>query len=473
MNTCFSPSTDHSLPSTAASSLDNPRHEAFALALAVGETPAGAYDAVGFHPKNRKSRAEALSQQPDIVARVKHLVARVKHLVENVPNLVDLWRTHALNFYTMPEPSGRETASEAARRVRTRVASPKQTPRRMNGWLWQVINGRRKIDRMQMQAVRLYVRLNHWDRAPKKGDAPTAPVLRLVPPGVVQSLDLINNVYLTYENQFNGANLMETEYESDCADADALNQEAEAAAAADSENVVRPSPGGPHVPAPDPQNIPMGTNGDQSSNHHSLEPQPSNPEFPENNDKNKASPSDRTLALQSRAEPIPDASANNRPSPEPSNLEPPNLNPSLPDPSDRTLALQGRAETTPDSHIDHLAARSHGETTFPSPVPPITATPPPASETAHSQRSTAHSGSAARRTVHPKLQPGETLAPGIKGNLNKGRLEPNLGDDGVWFGPSIYPKDPPKSPPPFDDSPPFNDQRTSLPRDLRPLQWQR
>ncbi|MDZ4289840.1 MAG: hypothetical protein U0984_17885 [Prosthecobacter sp.] len=188
MNTCFpplddgcpsSPSappplTDHSLPSTATHALDNPRHEAFAFALAAGESVAGAYDAAGFHPKNRKARSEALSQQPDIVAPVKHLV-------ETVPNLIDLWRSHAPSFGTMPE-----------------------TPRKMNAWLWQVLTGRRKVQPLQMQAARLFVRMNHWDRRPKKGeDAPTAPPLVLVSGPVAQSLDLINAVNLAHEVHFN------------------------------------------------------------------------------------------------------------------------------------------------------------------------------------------------------------------------------------------------------------------------------
>ncbi|MDZ4289244.1 MAG: S9 family peptidase [Prosthecobacter sp.] len=301
--------------------LDNCRHEAFAFALAAGESVAGAYDAAGFHPKNRKARSEALSQQPDVIARVKHLV-------ETVPNLMDLWRSHAPSFDTMPAPSGRETASEAARRVRTRVASPKQTARAMNGWLWQVLTGRRKVHHLQMQAARLYARINHWDRAPKKGDAPTAPPLRLVPGPVLQSLDLINAVNLAYEVQFNVRSPLEFEHEGDMDPAGATNKQN--GDPADAENAVRPYLYDPLDLIHGPQVIPMWKNGDRNPHPQSLELQPSTLSNPENNEQNKTSPQ------PSEAPQLSDALVKDELAKD--------------GPSDPSSAFQSRDEATPDSH---------------------------------------------------------------------------------------------------------------------------
>jgi hypothetical protein len=60
--------------------LENPRHETFALSLAQGATPEAAYRAAGFSDNNRKARARELAEDPDIAERVAHLKTCLPHI---------------------------------------------------------------------------------------------------------------------------------------------------------------------------------------------------------------------------------------------------------------------------------------------------------------------------------------------------------------------------------------------------------
>ncbi|MDZ4288253.1 MAG: hypothetical protein U0984_09850 [Prosthecobacter sp.] len=115
----------------------NPRYEAFAFALAAGSTVGEAYDEAGFHPNNRRSRADLLSQSPKVQARVAHLRATLDPAA--------LRRRHAPACTTLP-----------------------QTQEDMKAWLWQIMAGVRKINIRQWQAAKLFARMSGWDALLRK-----------------------------------------------------------------------------------------------------------------------------------------------------------------------------------------------------------------------------------------------------------------------------------------------------------------
>ncbi|MDZ4288721.1 MAG: hypothetical protein U0984_12220 [Prosthecobacter sp.] len=433
----------------------NPRYEAFAFALAAGSTVGEAYDEAGFHPNNRRSRADMLSQSPKVQARVAHLRATLDPAA--------LRRRHAPAFTTIP-----------------------QTKEDMKAWLWQIMAGVRKISIRQWQAAKLFARMNGWDALLRKElskakpgapqpATPAEPDAKTdldfepdLPETTRVSLYLLSLIQADKE-ALRSANPIEPELhdfeyypDSVYSDPPLLGEPwpepppPPDRSAATQEPEFPTPPHDPSVPlpplrkwvTPSPWGFFGDTLGDIKSPSQSPDPQASTTEIQKPGDQKISSES--TLAFQSRDDPSDpsDPSHLDGPPPQALNLEPLNLDSSPPPPASetahsqpstahvRTLALQSRAEPTPDFHP---SAPPH-----PDPIDPHAPKPDLPQTTANFPEPPAR----ARRTVHPRLQPGETLAPGIKGNLNKGRLEPNLGDDGVWFGPSIYPKDPPKPQPP-------------------------
>ena len=159
--------------------LENPRHEAFAFALASGASPADAYDSAGFSSKNRKARAQALSEHPDILARIERIY-------DEMPDVEDIHWNHGRPFTTMPE--SRE---------------------RMSVWVWQVMQGARKLTPAQLQAAKLFTRLRSWDREPCIPEPP----MRITDSGF-QSLAILSAVQAARESQLIDAPLA-TEADND------------------------------------------------------------------------------------------------------------------------------------------------------------------------------------------------------------------------------------------------------------------
>lgn len=112
--------------------LSNPRHEAFAMALARGHYPSVAYRLAGFSDNNAKARSAELLQNPDILARTEHLRACL-------PQIESTTNRFAPSLLLMPE-----------------------TKEEMTAWLWQVMSGTRTIVPHQLRAATLFCRLKGW-----------------------------------------------------------------------------------------------------------------------------------------------------------------------------------------------------------------------------------------------------------------------------------------------------------------------
>jgi len=112
------------------SPLLNPRHEAFAFALAYGSSPAEAYLQAGFNPKNRKARAQPPADDPVIVARVHYL-----HPEDPASQAVFPHRRHARPLPIGPRaqsPPGRPPPSGGGP-ARTRRSGPGSAVRPSRG----------------------------------------------------------------------------------------------------------------------------------------------------------------------------------------------------------------------------------------------------------------------------------------------------------------------------------------------------
>ncbi|TDU81202.1 hypothetical protein EI77_00505 [Prosthecobacter fusiformis] len=130
--------------------LKEPRHESFAFHLASGLEPKNAYHFAGFSPNNAKARAEELAQDPDIQDRVNHLKS-------TLPNTTRLRDRFAPSLLLMPE-----------------------TQDQMLAWLWQVMNGTRKVLPLQLRAATLFCRLKGWHLLkpiPAEQQAPPIPLM--------------------------------------------------------------------------------------------------------------------------------------------------------------------------------------------------------------------------------------------------------------------------------------------------------
>jgi hypothetical protein len=137
---------------SAPITLTNPRHEAFALALARGHLPATAYRLAGFSDSNAKARALALAQEP-------HIAARIQHLRACLPHIETVHQHFAPSLLLVPETRGE-----------------------MIAWLWQIANGTRAVVPTQLRAATLLCRLKGWHLKPPAappadpspdGDAPS------------------------------------------------------------------------------------------------------------------------------------------------------------------------------------------------------------------------------------------------------------------------------------------------------------
>ncbi|MDZ4286785.1 MAG: hypothetical protein U0984_02440, partial [Prosthecobacter sp.] len=286
--------------------LENPRHEAFAFALATGSIPSDAYRSVGYSAKNCKVRALDLVRRPGVIERINFLL-------EHLPHASQLRWLHAPEFTTMPE-----------------------SVEQMSAWLWQAMNGSRKLTSTQWQAAKLYSKLHKWGPI-LPGKYASSMVMT---ESSRRSLALLNAVRVAQENQLQTASPFATEAEEEADAEETLRRYHEAQAMgtdgsrADARQPAAGCPQGEDEGGEDEAttwegsktNGAMGTNGDSNPHAQPLEPQSTAPESAENGDQNKTSPSDSTLAFQSRAEPTPDdASAQNRPSPQALNPEPLNL----------------------------------------------------------------------------------------------------------------------------------------------------
>ncbi|TDU80876.1 hypothetical protein EI77_00176 [Prosthecobacter fusiformis] len=112
--------------------LPDPRHEAFSRLLASGHDFPSAYVHAGYSVKNIKTRSRQLASHPAIRARVAHLQ-------KCLPEINDLQQHFAPSLRLMPE-----------------------TQDQMLAWLWQVMNGTRKVLPLQLRAATLFCRLKGW-----------------------------------------------------------------------------------------------------------------------------------------------------------------------------------------------------------------------------------------------------------------------------------------------------------------------
>src|SRR5688572_15352137 len=100
---------------TPPTTLPDPRHEAFAFALARGLSPRLAYVEAGYSSSNARLRSQELAADPAILARVEHLKACLPHIEA-------MKARFAPSLLLMPE-----------------------TPDELLAWLWQIMSGTRQI----------------------------------------------------------------------------------------------------------------------------------------------------------------------------------------------------------------------------------------------------------------------------------------------------------------------------------------
>jgi len=112
--------------------LPDPRHEAFATHLASGQDPVSAYLQAGFSVKNAKLRSRQLARSPAIILRTAHLKICQ-------PQIAELRDHFAPSLLLMPE-----------------------TKAEMLAWFWQVMNGSRSVQPLQLRAATLFCRLRGW-----------------------------------------------------------------------------------------------------------------------------------------------------------------------------------------------------------------------------------------------------------------------------------------------------------------------
>ncbi|MDZ4287310.1 MAG: hypothetical protein U0984_05100 [Prosthecobacter sp.] len=133
--------------------LKNLRHELFARAIAAGHSPELAYQQAGFLPKSHHARAEALCEDPQILARLAQLEAEDDAAVEQGSE-------HPGHRWTsrvkpLPPPRPRPT-----------------TQTEMLDWFWQIIEGRGCVLDCQVRAAVFFTKMNGWDKpAPKPPSA--------------------------------------------------------------------------------------------------------------------------------------------------------------------------------------------------------------------------------------------------------------------------------------------------------------
>ena len=207
--------------------LADPRHEAFAVHLASGDSAASAYIRAGYSAGNARARSQELARDPDIQDRIRHLRTCL-------PQAAEFKDRFAPSLLLMPE-----------------------TQDQMLAWLWQVMNGTRKILPIQMRAAALFCRMRGWHL--------TKPLAPGQQPPVTPLMDEERHILATFSRH-----VVETDLASrPCGDPSLVSYYsgmADAALLASLQNPAQPSPPAPEtlgtsaspiVPRPSPHGEPQ------------------------------------------------------------------------------------------------------------------------------------------------------------------------------------------------------------------------
>ncbi len=119
-------------PFDIPATLPDARHEAFAFHVASGYQPGCAYTMAGFSGNNARSRGRDLLQEPNVRDRAAYLRTCL-------PRMTRLRDRFAPSLILMPE-----------------------TQDQMLAWLWQVMNGTRRVLPLQLRAATLFARMKGW-----------------------------------------------------------------------------------------------------------------------------------------------------------------------------------------------------------------------------------------------------------------------------------------------------------------------
>ncbi|MDZ4289708.1 MAG: hypothetical protein U0984_17210 [Prosthecobacter sp.] len=138
--------------------LPDPRHELFVRALASGCNVALAYHQAGYLEESHYARAQALSEDPQILARLAHL-----RKVEKPRSRHRYWSDDSLDDFAPPEPP-----PPASTRPTTRAE--------MHDWLWKIAgvdNG--FVCPSRIRAAMFIARANGWDKPEPKARRTPSP----------------------------------------------------------------------------------------------------------------------------------------------------------------------------------------------------------------------------------------------------------------------------------------------------------